>query len=268
MELRHILVAVEPTPQGEAALAIATRLARARACALHRIRGFDSDADLAHEARTWNADLVVIGTAAGDDHPPLEVGPNRNDLDAIASPPKASALGVCLKSPCPVLVTHGGHERHAPRAWGFRRPLVAVDYSPLSEPGARVAIALAERDGVVDLLHAFCPHSPGEGLSPGLERPAATPALDEERAHELRRLFAFADRVDNPAVSVECHVEIGQAAHQIVDHVGRQENDLVVVGAHGRNTELQRALGTVTDRVIRHATVPIVLIPESLAALR
>jgi nucleotide-binding universal stress UspA family protein len=251
MELRRILVATQPTPHGEAALVIATRLARAKGCSLRRIVDDEEPEYLTDQARAWGADLLVIGCA---------------ELPAIDPQPTRSALSVCATSPCPVLVTRTGHERYAPRAGGFRRPVVGVDYSRLSEPAARIAIELTEADGAVDLLHAFTPHPPGESLSPGLERPSAGPAVDDERARELRRLFQFADRVDRFDVAVECHVEIGGAAHQLIEHAGRQENDLCALGAHGRATELQRAVGTVTDRVLQHAPVPLLLIPESSAA--
>jgi nucleotide-binding universal stress UspA family protein len=186
------------------------------------------------------------------------------ELSTIDPSPSPSPLGVCAMSPCPVLVTRAGHERYAPRRAGFRRPVVGIDYSPMSEPAARLAIALTEPDGAVDLVHAFSPHAPGESLSPGLERPAAAPAIEDARIRELKRLFVFADRVDSPAVAVECHVELGGAAHQLLEHIGRQENDLCALGAHGRTTELQRALGTVTDRVLEHAPIPTILFPVQL----
>ena len=250
MELRRILVAAQPTPHAEAALVIATRLARGRGGSLRRAAEGGGADDLLHEARTWGAQLLVIGSAE----------PGAIDADIEESP-----LRVCARSPCPVLVTRAGHERYAPRADGFRRPVVGIDYSAFSEPAARLAIELTEKDGAVDLLHAFEPHPPGEGLSPGLERPAVTPAIEDERARELRRLFHFADRVDTPDVAVECHVELGGAAHQIVEHAGRQENDLCALGAHGRENEIQRALGTVTDRVLELAPIPILLISQHLA---
>jgi nucleotide-binding universal stress UspA family protein len=249
MELRRILVVAQPTPHGEAALVVATRLADARACTLRRFRDRGTGDELAREAQAWHADLLVLGSAE----------PSAIDTNSSISP-----LSVCEMSPCPVLVTRAGHERYAPRQAGFRRPVVGIDYSPLSEPAARLAISLTEPDGAVDLLHAFSPHPPGEGLSPGLERPAATPAIEDERTRELKRLFEFADLVDSPAVAVECHVEIGGAAHQVLEHIGRQENDLCALGAHPRATELQRALGTVTDRVLEHAPVPTLLFPQHL----
>lgn len=252
MEIRRILVVAEPSSQGEAALAVARRLAGGRALELRRTRGGDAYADVLREASAWQADLLVLGI---------------EDFDSDDTPAQASSpLGVLVGSPCPLLVTRAGHERFAPRGQGFRRPVVGIDYSRFSAPAAQIAIALTEPDGAVDLLHAFAPQDPEEGVSPGLERSPVAPLLEDERARELRELFAFADRVDSPDVALECHVEIGNAAHRILEHVGSQENDLCVLGAHSRQTELERALGTVTDRILRHAPVPLILIPETLTA--
>ena len=38
--------------------------------------------------------------------------------------------------------------------------------------------------------------------------------------------------------------------------------DLVVVGAHGQDGILENVVGTVADRVLRHAYAPVLLYPE------
>jgi nucleotide-binding universal stress UspA family protein len=39
--------------------------------------------------------------------------------------------------------------------------------------------------------------------------------------------------------------------------------DLIVVGAHARSNLSERILGTSADRVLRHATTPVLLIPAA-----
>ncbi len=255
MEVRRILVAAGSNPHGRSASRMAARLSRRPGSALRRIAPEDpedEEGEIAEAARAWGAELLVLAA------------PEPESEDATASAPSRLPMRVGISSPCPVLVTRAGHDRFAPRGLGFRRPVVGVDHAAFSPLAARAAIALTEPDGAVDLLHVFSRELPGESMSPGLERPAASPATEEARFRELQRLFAFADRVDSPSVAVECHVEMGDPAHQLLEHIARGQNDLCVLGAHSRITERERALGTVTGAVLRQAPVPVLLIPEAL----
>lgn len=62
--------------------------------------------------------------------------------------------------------------------------------------------------------------------------------------------------------AVEKHLRRGTPHEQILDAVDDYGVDLVVMGTHGR-TGLDRFvhLGSVTERVVRHAPVPVVTVP-------
>ena len=66
--------------------------------------------------------------------------------------------------------------------------------------------------------------------------------------------------------TIHVAVEIGTPAPTLIAHTERGGNDVIVVGAHSRDTGIELLIGTVADRVLRSAAVPVLLFPE--AALR
>ena len=58
-------------------------------------------------------------------------------------------------------------------------------------------------------------------------------------------------------------VRIGDPGLQIADYAGQVEADLIVITSHGRHGLTRFLLGSVAERVIRHAELPVlVLRPE------
>lgn len=52
----------------------------------------------------------------------------------------------------------------------------------------------------------------------------------------------------------------GNAANEILDYAGKHGVDLIVMTTHGRSGVLRWALGSVADRVMRYASIPVMLI--------
>ncbi len=61
-------------------------------------------------------------------------------------------------------------------------------------------------------------------------------------------------------IPVNISVEIGDAAEAIIEYTNKNDTDLVVMATHGR-TGLQRwVYGSVADKVLRGAEVPVLLV--------
>lgn len=82
----------------------------------------------------------------------------------------------------------------------------------------------------------------------------------EQRAE--RALDEVAELAANGGVPVKRHLRRGSPHEQILDAIGDYGADVVVMGTHGR-TGLDRFvhLGSTTERVVRHADVPVVTVP-------
>ena len=74
---------------------------------------------------------------------------------------------------------------------------------------------------------------------------------------------AAVERVEELAptdVEVETRVLEGSPSRVIVDHAQPDECDLVVMGTHGRGGIDRLLLGSITERVVRHAPVPVLTV--------
>jgi len=140
----------------------------------------------------------------------------------------------------------------------IRTILAPTDFSPASDGAVRYAVDLAARLGArVILLHAF-----GPPIIPVLEgavipTPAQVTDLIVRAGEQLEEVRRQVTRGD---VSIETKVVQGAAATAIVDAARDFDVDLVVVGTHGRTGWRHLALGSVAERVVRTAAVPVLTI--------
>lgn len=184
-------------------------------------------------AASLEADLVVLGARPADDRWRLLVG--------------STTLRVVRWIECPALVLRAPLSR--PR---FRRPLVAIDFSDMSRPAVAAAASLSEPDIWLELVHV-------------IEAPVPLPeALAEvasvRRAEALEQLDEFAARIDLATVAIRGRAELGRVADQIIEAARTFHSDLVTIGAR-RTDNPQALLGTIADRVLRCATLPVLIVP-------
>jgi nucleotide-binding universal stress UspA family protein len=103
------------------------------------------------------------------------------------------------------------------------------------------------------------------GQSTSVTPPPPLDARDAERArHEAHRyLTALADRPVLAGIDVEVRVESGPVATTILDVAQDRAADIVVMSSHGRTSVARWVLGSVAQKVARHAAVPVVVVPRS-----
>ncbi len=138
----------------------------------------------------------------------------------------------------------------------FRKILVPHDFSAYATAALRVAADLAaEHRGRLIVLHAITPFNP-VGAFPAAEEMAWVPPPDLI-AQEKRRLEALVARTVPPrrGVRTEVRVIIGDPHQQIVE-TGR-DVDLIVMATAGRTGLSHLLIGSVAEKVVRHATVPV-----------
>ena len=134
--------------------------------------------------------------------------------------------------------------------------LVPVDFSASSLEALDFAVSLAGRlDASIVLLHALDPiYSPGRFDSPRL-RPLRAQALEDAK----RQLATLAKRRVRPHVPVRHHVLKGVAYSVIVEAASKAQADLIVMGSEGRTGMNRFLVGSVAEKVIRHARCPVLI---------
>lgn len=146
----------------------------------------------------------------------------------------------------------------------FSHLVVPLDGSPLAEGALPVALALAERFGsTLTLLRVV--DAPVHGL------------LDENDAHD-ELLNTIHDSVYNQCqdylktqyaeltaqgARIEVHIaeQEESVAHTILQVTAKLGADGIVMSTHGRGGISRLVFGSVAEKILRLASVPVVLIP-------
>lgn len=133
----------------------------------------------------------------------------------------------------------------------IERILLPTDFSDASTHACEQAVALASWYGAkVVALHV------------------GVPVYDE--AAELRRLEeqtrVFLEPASRAEVAVEVLVDVGQAAHQILERAAALQTDLIVIGTHGHGGFQHLVLGSVAEKVLRRAGCPVLTVPPKAHA--
>ena len=145
------------------------------------------------------------------------------------------------------------------------RILVPLDRSALAERALSHAVEIAKRCGAeLRLLHAWEPFP----LPQGEFVENAVHDIDQRQREEATQYFdGVADWIRGGAgVVVETTLLDGSAAAVIHAEAVRWRADLIVMSTHGRTGWSRVWLGSVADRVVRHATTPVFLVRASDAA--
>ena len=190
---------------------------------------------LAGQVRRERPDIVVMRTHA------------RGGLAHVF--PGNLAERVLLHGRAPVLcIREPEHGMPLP----YRLILVPTDLSPESRRSFPLAAHLARRfDAQVIALHVAKVKAPSDlhGMPDALESTISEKALCDFLQPE------FAD------VRVRAQVRLGEALEVIGDAVRRERADLIVLSTHGHDSLGDRIVGTHAERLIRHSTCPVLVVP-------
>lgn len=138
--------------------------------------------------------------------------------------------------------------------------LVPTDFSEPSRAALTQASGLAATLGAtIHLLHAA--HFPTPSM--GHEFAIPEPAWDAVRDAARKRVEEVARRLEGRGHRVTREVSERNAVDAIEEAIRRRHADLVVMGTHGHRGLQHVFLGSVTERVVRSAAVPVMAVPAS-----
>jgi nucleotide-binding universal stress UspA family protein len=197
-------------------------------------------------AEEWQADLVVLGARG---------------LGAVERVVLGSvSLGVTHHADCPVLVVKG-------RPKSLNTVLVAVDGSPDASHAARFLGALPLAPGTRIRLFGVVEPAHVPGSAPEYVQAALQDAVHDlaaERRQVLESVLAeLAAELRANAVVVERQIASGRAADRIIAAAAARGTDLIVVGARGLGPLRRVLLGSVSDRVLRAADCPVLVVKRA-----
>jgi nucleotide-binding universal stress UspA family protein len=143
----------------------------------------------------------------------------------------------------------------------FRRILVPHDFSDSADAALELAVDLASGQGArLDVLHVAEPFYPPPEVVTWLR--------DAQRIEpQLKRLNdRVAACVGRRRVRYGCQVVVGHPVDAILE--GARDADLIVMATQGRTGIPHLLIGSVAERVVRHATKPVLTLRAGRAARR
>jgi nucleotide-binding universal stress UspA family protein len=144
--------------------------------------------------------------------------------------------------------------------------MVPTDGSGFDREAIRVALRIAEQSNAKIRLVRVLASDSFFGTTPEANSPASTEFGQSERTTALSELYALAAECRNefkPDVTVDLHG--GPVADVLQGYAQRHNVDLIVMSTHGRTGVSRLSLGSITDSLIRHTSIPVLVVktPES-----
>jgi nucleotide-binding universal stress UspA family protein len=196
-------------------------------------------------ARELHADLIVMATHARG-------GVSRAWLGSVAD-------ALVRRGTAPILLVHPRTEP-LPASEPFRHILVPLDGSALAEESLPVVQTLASlSDARLTLLQVIVPQR-------AIARPAPVTRVNAQHlaareSEATRYLAAVRDRLH--AAGGPCPetaiVVAEQPARAILDYAADHDADLIAMSTHGLGGVKRFMLGSVADKVVRSAPLPVLL---------
>lgn len=138
--------------------------------------------------------------------------------------------------------------------------VLAVDLSPSSEriiaQGQSLAQAYAAK---LWLLH-IAPADPdfvGYDVGPQTVRDAVAKKFHAEHM----QIQAYSKQLRDAGLDATALLVQGATAEAILKEAEQLQADIIVLGSHGKGMAKQLLLGSTSSSVIRHATVPVLVVP-------
>lgn len=134
----------------------------------------------------------------------------------------------------------------------LKKLLAPTDFSDLSASGVRYACQLARENGAeLIILNVAI-----------LDETNVIDKQDMER-HRARLDRFVAEKIADASANLKIRkvVDAGEAYGAILDCADNEGVDLIVMSSHGRTGLARMLIGSVTDKVLRGASCPVLVVP-------
>jgi nucleotide-binding universal stress UspA family protein len=134
--------------------------------------------------------------------------------------------------------------------------VVPVDFSGESSHALSVALELVEDPSALHLVHVLYPL---DSVSPGVVWGGVTEETREKAVREC-----FDKSLTELGVSgANVDVLFGDPGIEIAEYAKKIGAELIVISSHGHHGVRRVLLGSVAERVVRHATCPLLVLRRS-----
>ncbi len=202
-------------------------------------RGTSASYTILDEAENIGADLIVMG--------------NRGHSEAHRFFIGSVAEQVVRHANCPVLLVSKKPEPLRQ----VTNILLPIDFSDSAQAAAQVAVDIAKTEGAtLHLAHVWEAPSPPPAY-PFIESFPSVPEPAEKRDDALDM---FMSTYPIAGIPVKKHLLDGRVSKALVNLAKRESIDLVVMGTAGLDGIKHFLIGSVTEKVLRRADIPVLTV--------
>jgi nucleotide-binding universal stress UspA family protein len=296
---RHILVPLDGSEPAEAALPVATSMARTLGAEMTLVHVIERDAPSQvhghrhlREPGQAQAYLETIAARLASSTVPIRLHVHDTQVTDVAASLAGHTRELAID-----LIVMASHGRRGPRDWfwgnvgeqilgtgmvpvlmvrpgqtfpqesPFRRILVPLEGRGLHGAGLRIAEDLAAALRAQVHLVVVIPTRKtlrAEGAASGQYMPGATEAMLDLADEDARDyLQAEVTRLHGRAIAASAQVARGDPAEGIVQTALEFQADLIVLATHGKSGLHAFWAGSVTSRVCTRTEMPLLLVPET-----
>ncbi|MBM2824726.1 MAG: UspA protein [Dehalococcoidales bacterium] len=83
---------------------------------------------------------------------------------------------------------------------------------------------------------------------------------EEEKARARDYIEKMAVRLKKEGIAAQAVVISGKAADEILNYANKNQVELIIMSTHGRSGISRWAFGSVADRIVRHAKIPVLIV--------
>lgn len=152
----------------------------------------------------------------------------------------------------------------------YKMIMIPTDGSGFDREAIQVALRIAERSqAAVRLVRV---HSSGKffGMESAPEaRSVSAAVLQQERERIRVELDSLASECRKSSTAmIDVALEDGPVPSALEDYAHRNDVDLIVISSHGRGGITRLSFGSVTDSLIRHTTIPVLVVKPHASYLQ
>ena len=144
-----------------------------------------------------------------------------------------------------------------------KKILVAIDGSPLSDKAAEEAVRMAAgnpsqfKSKIYAVL--VLPNAPRNTFTDFVP---SRPITESKEWEELRQRIFYVIEKDaaEAGIPLEAKVAYGDPADELINFADKEEIDVIVIGSTGKGFLKRKLLGSVSDKVARHAKCSVYIV--------
>jgi nucleotide-binding universal stress UspA family protein len=136
----------------------------------------------------------------------------------------------------------------------FGKVLVGYDGSKQAEKAFETGLEIAAKFGAK--LLAISIVRPPEPAAEG----ELTAVIDDAKEHFEEAFSKLRAKAASRRVALETEIDVGHPAEQLVLAAERCRADLIVMGRRGKSTFKRWMLGSISERVLRYAHCPVLVV--------